>query len=76
MPAIRDAAQRIEQELGPIEILVTNAGISRQARAEAIEEDEYDAVLDTNLKGPFFMAQAAARQMIAHRIEGRIVNIA
>jgi NAD(P)-dependent dehydrogenase (short-subunit alcohol dehydrogenase family) len=32
--------------------------------------------MDTNLKGAFFMAQAAARQMIAHRLEGRIVNIA
>jgi NAD(P)-dependent dehydrogenase (short-subunit alcohol dehydrogenase family) len=74
--AIRDAAARVEQELGPIEIVVNNAGISRQARLETIEEDAYDAVLDTNLKGPFFVAQAAARQMIAHGIEGRIVNIA
>jgi NAD(P)-dependent dehydrogenase (short-subunit alcohol dehydrogenase family) len=76
VPAIRAAAAEIERTLGPIEILVNNAGISRQARLEAIEEEDYDAVLDTNLKGPFFLAQAAARQMIAHRIEGRIVNIA
>ncbi len=74
--AIRDAAALIERQLGPIEILVNNAGISRQARLETIDEADYDAVLDTNLKGPFFIAQAAARQMIAHRIEGRIVNIA
>ena len=76
VPAIRDAAAQVESALGPIEILVNNAGISRQARLETIEEADYDAVLDTNLKGPFFLAQAAARQMIAHRIEGRIVNIA
>ncbi|MCX7383634.1 MAG: SDR family NAD(P)-dependent oxidoreductase [Alphaproteobacteria bacterium] len=74
--AIRAAASEIERRLGPIEILVNNAGVSRQARIETIEEDDYDAVLDTNLKGPFFLAQAVAKQMIAHKIAGRIVNIA
>jgi NAD(P)-dependent dehydrogenase (short-subunit alcohol dehydrogenase family) len=74
--SIRAAADRVSAELGPIEILVNNAGISRQARIETIEEAEYDAVLDTNLKGAFFTAQAAARQMLAARIPGRIVNIA
>jgi len=76
VPSIRAAAAEIEQRLGPIGILVNNAGISRQARLETIEEEDYDGVLDTNLKGAFFMAQSAARQMIAHKIEGRIVNIA
>jgi len=74
--SIREAAARAEAELGPIAILVNNAGISRQARLEEVTEDDYDDVMDTNLKGAFFMAQAAARQMIAHHIEGRIVNIA
>jgi NAD(P)-dependent dehydrogenase (short-subunit alcohol dehydrogenase family) len=72
---IGDAAARIAAELGPIDILVNNAGISRQARLEDFTEQDYDAVLDTNLKGPFFVAQAAARQMIAARRGGRIVNI-
>ena len=76
VPDIRVAATRIEAELGPIDILLNNAGISRQARLEAFTEDDYDAVLDTNLKGPFFAAQAAAQQMIAHKRPGRIVNIA
>ena len=74
--SVRAAAATVQARLGPIEILGNNAGISRQARLELIEEDEYDAVLDTNLKGAFFMAQAAARQMIAASIPGRIVNIA
>lgn len=74
--SVRAAAEQVQAELGPIEILVNNAGISRQAKLETIEEADYDAVLDTNLKGAFFMAQAAARQMLAHKIEGRIVNIA
>jgi len=74
--AIRHVAAEVEARLGPIGILVNNAGISRQARVEDVTEDDYDAVLDTNLKGAFFMAQSVARQMIAHGIEGRIVNIA
>ena len=74
--SIRAAAGLVETRLGPIEILVNNAGISRQGRLEGVEEADYDAVLDTNLKGAFFVAQAAARQMIAHGVEGRIVNIA
>jgi NAD(P)-dependent dehydrogenase (short-subunit alcohol dehydrogenase family) len=73
--AITAAAGRIAAELGSVEILVNNAGISRQARLEAVTEQDYDAVLDTNLKGPFFVAQAAARQMIAAGRGGRIVNI-
>ncbi len=72
---IQAAAGRIEAELGGIDILVNNAGISRQARLEAVTEADFDAVLDTNLKGPFFVAQAAARQMLAHKRGGRIVNI-
>ena len=74
--SIRAGAEAVQSLFGPIDILVNNAGISIQARLEAIDEAEYDAVLDTNLKGAFFMAQAAARQMIAHKREGRIVNIA
>lgn len=76
VPAIRAAAARIATELGPIDILVNNAGISRQARLEEFSEADYDAVLDVDLKGAFFAAQEAARQMIAHKRAGRIVNIA
>jgi NAD(P)-dependent dehydrogenase (short-subunit alcohol dehydrogenase family) len=76
VPAVRAAAAHVEATLGPIEVLVNNAGVADQGRLEAVEEAAYDAVMDVNLKGAFFMAQAAARQMIAHRIEGRIVNIA
>ena len=73
---IQAAASRIAAEAGPVDILVNNAGISRQARLEMFAEADYDAVMDTNLKGPFFVAQAAARQMIAAKRPGRIVNIA
>ncbi len=73
--AIREAAAEVERQFGPIAILVNNAGISRQRRLEEVDEDDWDAVLDTNLKGAFFLAQAAARQMIRHGIGGRIINI-
>ena len=74
--AIQATAAKIEQLLGPIDILVNNAGTSRQARLEDFSEADYDAVMDIDLKAQFFAAQAAARQMIAHKREGRIVNIA
>ncbi len=74
--AIRAAAARIADELGPIDILVNNAGISRQARLEAFAEADYDVVMNVDVKGAFFAAQEAARQMIAHQRQGRIVNIA
>ncbi len=74
--SIQEAAAKAEKTLGPIDILVNNAGISRQARIEDVTEQDYDELMGTNLKGAFFMAQAAARQMMAHRVEGRIVNIA
>ncbi len=74
--SIRDVAARIEDTLGPIDILVNNAGISRQARLEAFSEADFDAVMDVDVKGAFFAAQEAAKQMIAHKRTGRIVNIA
>ena len=74
--SVREACARVEAECGPIGILVNNAGVSRQQRLVDVKEADYDAVLDTNLKGAFFAAQAAARQMIAHGTPGRIVNIA
>ena len=73
--SIRAALGTAETELGPIHILVNNAGINVQAKAVDFEEADYDRVMATNAKGAFFAAQAAARSMIRHGIEGRIVNI-
>jgi NAD(P)-dependent dehydrogenase (short-subunit alcohol dehydrogenase family) len=73
--SIRKAIASVVAEVGPIEILVNNAGLSHQCKLEDVEEADFDAVLDTNLKGAFFVAQAVARQMIASKISGRIVNI-
>jgi 2-deoxy-D-gluconate 3-dehydrogenase len=61
--------------LGRIDILVNNAGIIRRADSVDFTEADWDAVIDTNLKSVFFLAQAVGRHMIAHG-SGKIINIA
>ena len=61
--------------LGRLDILVNNAGIIRRADLDVFTEDDWDAVVDTNLKTLFFLSQAAARPMTA-RGSGKIINIA
>ncbi len=60
---------------GRLDIVVNNAGIIRRADAVDVTEEDWDAVIDTNLKSLFFLSQAAARHMLAHG-GGKIVNIA
>jgi NAD(P)-dependent dehydrogenase (short-subunit alcohol dehydrogenase family) len=75
VPMIASAVDEIEVHLGPIDILVNNAGMQRLRPALQVSEDDWDAVLSTNLRGAFFVAQAVGRGMIA-RGHGRIVNVA
>ena len=72
---IRPTIRQVERDLGRLDILVNNAGIRRRAPALEVTEEDWDAVMDTNLKGAFFCAQAAARLMIPNGY-GRIINIA
>ena len=72
---IRPTIRQIERDLGGLDILVNNAGIRRRAPALEVTEEDWDAVMDTNLKGAFFCAQAAARLMIPQGY-GRIINVA
>ncbi len=60
--------------LGRLDILVNNAGITRDGLLMRMSEEDYDAVLNTNLKGTFHCIRFAARQMIKQR-SGRILNI-
>ena len=60
--------------LGRIDILVNNAGCNVRKRAVDVTWDDWNLILDTNLRGPFFVAQAVARHMIP-RGYGRIINI-
>lgn len=61
--------------LGRIDILVNNAGIIRRNDLDVFTEEDWDAVVDTNLKTLFFLSQAAARHMVGQGA-GKIVNIA
>jgi len=58
-----------------VDILVNNAGIERHAGFLAVTEEDYDAVLDVNLKGPFFLTQAFAQALASARRPGRVINI-
>ena len=75
VPAIERVVDGIERDLGPIDLLVNNAGVNIPRPAVEVTEAQWDRVLDTNLKGAFFCAQAVGRRMIERR-RGKIVNIA
>lgn len=60
----------------PIDILVNNAGVNVPKASLDMTVADYDQILDTNSKAPFFMACEAARRMIDRGVEGRIINIA
>lgn len=72
---IEAAVSRAVERCGQIDILVNNAGINTPQWALDITERTWDRILDVNLKGVFFMAQAVGRTMIRRR-RGKIINIA
>ena len=74
LDSIRDATSRVVSDFGRLDILVSNAGVRVRRPALEVTEDEWDEVIDTNLKGVFFCAQAAAKIMIGQG-GGRIINI-
>ena len=68
--------EKAEAELGPIDILVNNAGTIKRNDALDFTEEEWDSVMDVNLKTLFFLSQAVARKMVAASRAGKIINIA
>jgi len=72
--SIQSAVAKVEQEFGPIDILINNAGCNIRKAALDVTWEDWNTILDTNLRGPFFVAQAVARHMIPRRY-GRMVNI-
>ncbi len=72
---VETAVDAVERDFGRIDILVNNAGTTRDNLLFRISEDDWDMVVDTNLKGAFLMTKYAARGMIKRRW-GRIINIA
>ncbi|HEY5339038.1 MAG TPA: SDR family NAD(P)-dependent oxidoreductase [Rhizomicrobium sp.] len=79
---VTDAAQitrafdEAEATLGPIDTLVNNAGMSADGPAADIAAADFDAVMATNLRGPFLLSQEIARRLIARKKGGRIINVA
>mgnify|MGYP000261049123 CR=1 FL=1 len=81
--SIQAAVARAETEVGSIDILVNNSGVSTTQRVQDVTEDDYDFVFDTNVKGSFFVAQEVGKRMLARAkgaapgtFSGRIINIA
>ena len=71
---VSEMFNQIKELMGPVEILVNNAGITRDGLLLRMSEADYDAVLDTNLKGTFLCTKAAIKDMMKAR-NGRIINI-
>ena len=66
--------KRTAEELGPVAVLVNNAGITRDTLLMRLSEDDWDVVLDTNLRGTYLCTKAAIRAMLKARW-GRVINI-
>jgi len=67
-------ADEAERAIGPIDVLVNNAGINIRGASESLSEADWDAVIDTNVKGPFLCSRRFGPQMAA-RGWGRIINV-
>lgn len=84
MASIRSAVAHAETEVGPIDILVNNSGVSTTQRLLDVQQDDYDFIFDTNVRGAFFVAQEVGKRMVARAkgaapgtyTGGRIINIA
>ncbi|MGZ5182583.1 MAG: SDR family oxidoreductase [Ramlibacter sp.] len=84
LDSIKAAVAHAETEVGSIDILVNNSGVSTTQRIQDVTEEDYDYIFDTNVKGAFFVAQEVGKRMLARAkgaapgtfTGGRIINIA
>ena len=74
--SIESALDAAEARFGPVEIVISNAGVTATRPALQQDEADWDKVIDTNLKGVWLVAQAVGRRMVAHEVKGSIVNVA
>ncbi len=72
---VQDMVARVERELGPVDVLVNNAGVFPRVPFLELTESDWDYVLDVNLKGLCFCAQAVAKAMAAAGRAGSIINL-
>lgn len=70
--SVEEAFKQVEDHFGPVEVLVANAGVTKDTLLMRMSEDEWDAVLDTNLKAAWRVAKRASRNMTKAR-SGRMV---
>jgi len=73
--AVAEAAEKILADAGKVDILVNNAGVTRDGLLMRMSEEDWDAVLNTNLKGAFAFTKALTRVFVKQR-SGRIINVA
>jgi len=73
--SVQNAVETAETELGPVTILVNNAGVARPRYIVDHDEADYDHIMDTNLKGAWLVATELGRHMIRHGHGGKIVNM-
>ena len=76
LASIETAVATIERDFAPIDVLVNNSGLSITKRLGDYTETEFDKIINTNVKGAFFVAQTVGARMIAAKRPGRIINIA
>lgn len=74
--AVEGIVEEIENSLGPVDVLVNNAGTIKRNDALDFTEEDWDSVIDVNLKTLFFLSQAVAKKMVAANRPGKIINIA
>ena len=74
--SVERALAEVAEQLGPATIVINNSGVTATRSALDLDPDEWDRILDTNLKGAWLVARAAARHLIDAKLPGSIVNIA
>lgn len=74
--AMAEAVTRTQDELGPLRLALNAAGIANADACEDMSEEQYQTLMDINMKGVWLSCQAEARAMLAHGLGGSIVNIA
>ena len=72
---VEDMFKQVHDELGPVDLLVNNAGIQISAPSEVLDAAAFDKVLAVNLRGSFLCAQRAIRQLIGEQRPGAILNV-
>ena len=73
--AVEAAAEKILADAGRIDVLINNAGVTRDGLLMRMSEEDWDTVLDTNLKGAFTFTKAFTRAFLKQKRSGRIINI-